>query len=270
MTTIPRLLPSTTSHKQEPLLPTLEIFAKLGWRDLDLNLGHLVDGGMPVEVVAQALASHQQRVRVVSGGWCDFFHEAPQVEETFASVDRQVRFARRLGASRIRLFYGRLPREAWSAGALDVIARNMSRLGSQYPDVLFFFENHGLGASSDPEICASILERVGLANVRMNFDPVNFEHAGFDSLEALRPLRPFVGHVHVKGTENGECCEFGVGDLDLTPLLRSLIAGGYDGSFTVEYEGRFDRTLRLYQSVQRADAALQSLLQRPPAGAPRS
>lgn len=270
MTRIPRILPSTTSHKHEPLLPTLEIFAKLGWHDLDLNLGPLIDGGMPVELIAQALASDQQRVWVVSGGWCDFFHQPPQIDETFQSVDRQVQFASRLGASRIRLFYGRRPREAWSAGALDVIGGNMARLGDLYPDVTFFFENHGLGASSDPEICRTILARANLPNVRMNFDPVNFEHAGFDSMEALRVLQPHIGHVHIKGTESGECCEFGVGDLDLTPVLRSLIAAGYEGSFTVEYEGRFDRTLRLYQSVQRAEAAMQSLLNQPTVGARRS
>jgi sugar phosphate isomerase/epimerase len=253
----PQLLPSTTSHKHEPLLPTLEVFARLGWHDLDLNLGHLVEGGLDVEIVAQALAAHGQRVWVVSGGWCDFFHGAPEIEETFRSVDRQVQYARRLGADRLRLFYGRLGRESWSPGAFDVITHNLLRLADHYLDITFLFENHGLGASSDPDVCRMILSRVNRPNIRMNFDPINFEHAGIRSMDALDLLRPVIAHVHLKGTEGGECCEFGVGDLDLKPLLRSLLTGGYGGSFTVEYEGRHDRTVRLYTSVQRAAAALE-------------
>jgi len=48
----------------------------------------------------------------------------------------------------------------------------------------------------------------------------------------------------------------GIGDVDLGPVVQSLIASGYTGRFTVEYEGRFDGTLRLYRSVKRARALL--------------
>ena len=43
----PRVLTSTTSHKAEPLLPTLEVFARLGLRDIDLNLHHILEFGTP-------------------------------------------------------------------------------------------------------------------------------------------------------------------------------------------------------------------------------
>jgi hypothetical protein len=72
-------------------------------------------------------------------------------------------------------------------------------------------------------------------------------------------LHPLVAHVHLKGYEQGGFCEFGVGDVDLTPVLRVLIAGGYRGGLTVEYEGPFDRTLRLYESVRRARLAIDEL-----------
>jgi sugar phosphate isomerase/epimerase len=249
---VPRILASTTSHKREPLLPTLEVFARLGLCDLDLNLGHLVEGDTPVDAVARALATNGQRVWMVSGGWCDFYHDGPQLEETLRSVDRQVGLARQLGVATLRLFYGRLPREDWGPAALDVIGRNLSRLSDCYGDMTFVFENHGHGAASQPEMCRAVLDRVDRLNVRMNFDPVNFEHAGVDSMDALAALGPLIGHVHLKGSEDGRCCEFGAGEVDLTPLIRSLVLGGYAGSFTVEYEGTFDRTVRLYRSVQEA------------------
>jgi sugar phosphate isomerase/epimerase len=93
----------------------------------------------------------------------------------------------------------------------------------------------------------------------MNLDPINFERAGVPSLAAVRVLAPYVGHVHLKGLDRGEFCEFGVGDVDLLPVLRVLRTHGFAGSFSVEYEGTFDKTLRLYESVKRARAVLQEL-----------
>ena len=262
--TPPRVLPSTTSHKHEPLVPTLEIFARLGMLDLDLNLNHLIERGVGVESVKAALDAGRQRAWMVSGGWCDFYHNAPQIEETFRSVDRQVAIAVELGVNRMRLFFGRLKREDCSAHALATVAGNIRRLADRYPEIQFVFENHD-GASSNPEICRQILEAVSRPNIRLNFDPINFEHAGVDSMDALRELLPLIGHVHLKGLDRGGFCEFGTGDVDLMPVLRSLLAGGYRGAFTVEYEGTFDRTLRLYQSTQRARAVLNDLWDAAPA-----
>ncbi|HXI31712.1 MAG TPA: hypothetical protein VNG89_24910, partial [Vicinamibacterales bacterium] len=89
----PRVLASTTSHKAEPLMPTLEIFGRLGLQDVDLNLHHLLELGEPVPEVAAAIAENNLRVRVISGGWCDFYHRAPKIEETFTSVAAQVAIA---------------------------------------------------------------------------------------------------------------------------------------------------------------------------------
>jgi sugar phosphate isomerase/epimerase len=256
--TAPRILPSTTSHKREPILPTLEVFSRLGMRDLDLNLGHLIEGGVPIETVIQGLAAGSHTVSIASGGWCDFYHRAPRIEDTFRSVDRQVHIVRRLGVGALRLFFGRLKRHDYSSESRDIICENLRRLSDRYPEIALLFENHD-GASLCPDTCREILELVDRPNVRMNFDPINFERAGVDSIDAWRVLQPLIGHVHLKGLDRGELCEFGVGDVDLTPVLRSLLTHGYTGSFTVEYEGAFDRTVRLYQSVRRAETVLKEL-----------
>jgi sugar phosphate isomerase/epimerase len=255
-----RVLPSTTSHKHEPLVPTLEVFARLGFFDLDLNLNHIIDGGLPSAAVRAALAANGQRVRIVSGGWCDFFDRTPAIEKTFASVARQVELAREFGVNRMRLFFGRLPADSYSPWAFDVIVANIRRLADTYPDMRFFFENHD-GASSRPEVCRAVLEGVARETVRLNFDPINFEHAGVNCAGALPLVAPLVAHVHLKGYADGRFCEFGEGTVDLVPVLRSLIAGGYRGAFTVEYEGIHDRTLRLYQGVRRAAETIASLVE---------
>lgn len=252
-----RVLASTTSHKREPLLATLEVFSRLGLRDLDLNLHHCIEGGLAASTVAASVHANDQRVRVVSGGWCDFFHRPPQVEDTFRSVQRQVDIARTFGAVMLRLFFGRLPRESFDRSAADVIVGNLQRLSDVHPDITLVFENHD-GASLVPEICCEVLERVARPNIRMNFDPINFARVGVDPETARAAVQPLISHVHLKGLDQGAYCAFGDGDIDLTPLLRRLLEDGYAGDFTVEYEGPFDGTLRLYESVGRAQTVIAS------------
>jgi sugar phosphate isomerase/epimerase len=250
-----RLLASTTSHKREPLVPVLEVFGRLGLTDIDLNLHHLIVAGVPVAAVADAVAANALSVWVLSGGWCDFYGTSPEIEETFTSVASQVDICRTLGVNVLRLFFGRLARRDFSPGARDTLVGNLSRLSDAHPGMLLVFENHD-GASLDPDVCADVLDRVGRPNIRMNFDPINFAKAGVNPRRALDIVRPFVAHAHLKGLSQGEYCEFGEGDVDLDPVLKSLLDGGYGGAFSVEYEGPFDGTLRLYRSLERARLSL--------------
>jgi sugar phosphate isomerase/epimerase len=250
-----QIVPSTTSHKREGLVATLRLFARLGFHDIDLNLNHIVEGGSDPAEVADALAANGQRVQIASGGWCDFFDEGPAARRTRESVERQVGLTRRFGADRLRLFFGRLPPEAYTARSADACARNIQPIARANSDLLLVLENHD-GASSRPHVCRSVLEAVDLPNVRLTFDPINFEHRGVRTGDALALLQGFVGHVHLKGYAAGEFCGFGEGEVDLIPALRTLIAGGYAGGFTVEYEGAGDRTLRLFDSVERARTAM--------------
>ena len=253
-----RVLPSTTSHKRESLPATLDVFARLGWRDLDLNLNHIVERGMDAADVRRTLHANGQRAIVVSGGWCDFFDDGVDAEKTFASVERQIDLTRHFGADRLRLFFGRLPTPDYSERAAAVCARNIRRVADRHPDVRLLLENHD-GASSRPEVCRAILEGVDRATVQLTFDPINFEHRGVRALDAAMALAPLVGHVHLKGYAAGAFCGFGEGDVDLTPTLGVLLECGYTGAFTVEYEGEGDRTVRLFESVVRAQGALASL-----------
>jgi sugar phosphate isomerase/epimerase len=251
-----KVLASTTSHKPEPLLPTLEVFGRLGLSDIDLNLYHLVEGGVPAAAVVKAAAAHGLRIWVASGGWCDFYHAAPEIEDTFRSVARQVTTLAELGLTQLRLFFGRLSFEDYSPAARDLAGDNLRRLSDRHPDVTFVIENHD-GASIHPEVCREILDYVDRPNIRMTFDPINFARAGVDPIGALEVVRPFVAHVHLKGLAAGDYCEFGEGDVNLEPVIRSLLADGYRGRFTVEYEGPSDGTVRLYRSVQRARALIE-------------
>jgi sugar phosphate isomerase/epimerase len=257
--TVFQILPSTTSHKHEALLPTLDVFARLGWRDLDLNLNHIIERGVDPDDVRRTLDCNGQRTPIVSGGWCDFFHDGAAADETARSVDRQIALTRRFGADRLRLFFGRLPVADYTEAAGAICARNLQRVADRHPDVVLIVENHD-GVSSRPDVCRRLITAVDRANVRLTFDPINFEHRGVRSLDAATIVAPLVAHVHLKGYADGEFCGFGEGDVDLMPALRTIVSAGYTGAFTVEYEGRGDRTIRLYESVARAHTALAAMV----------
>jgi sugar phosphate isomerase/epimerase len=255
----PRVLASTTSHKREPLLATLAVLAKLGMTDLDLNLHPFIEGDLTAAAAAEGLAAHGHRVWAASGGWCDFFQGPPDIEKTFESVARQMAALERIGTSQLRLFFGRRTFFDYTRVAHEIACRNLARLSKAYPGTMFVFENHD-GASLHPEVCAEILDHVGRPNIRMMFDPINFAKAHVEPMRALEVLAPFVAHVHLKGLKDGQFCEFGSGQVDLTPVVRSLVEGGYPGSFSVEYEGPDDPTVRLFQSFTRAKALLNRLM----------
>ena len=70
---IPFVFASTTSHKAEAILPTLEVFARLDLRDVDLNLHHIIECGARPEAIKSTAVEQDIRIHVVSGGW----HELP-------------------------------------------------------------------------------------------------------------------------------------------------------------------------------------------------
>ena len=254
--TTPRVFPSTTSHKAERLAPSLEVFARLGFTDIDLNLNHIIDGHASAADALAAIHDNGQRVRIVSGGWCDFFDEGRAALDTRRSVEQQVDLVHTFGAPALRLFFGRLPISACSPSAIDVCARNIRHVAACHPDILFAFENHD-GASASPAVCRTIIEAADTPNARLVFDPINFVHRGETALEALATLLPHIAHVHLKGYARGSFCGFDEGEVDLLPVIRLLCAERYAGAFTVEYEGAGDRTVRLFTSVRRAQAALE-------------
>ena len=168
---------------------------------------------------------------MVSGGWCDFFHGRPRSDETDrSSSGRSTSPATRCGVAPV---LRPVDVRRYSAAQRETVVPNLRRLSDRHPDVLFVFENHD-GASLQPEVCAEILERVDRPNIRMNFDPINFERAGVNCRTALETVHAYVGHVHLKGLDRGEFCEFGTGDVDLLPIIDALQSYGYRGGFTVE------------------------------------
>ncbi len=242
-----RILISSNAYKSEPLDLTLKLFGRISFNEIDLHLGQIYFNNISVKDAKKHLENNEIKVLMLSGGWCDFFTNSLYIEDTFRSIEKQVLISRELECRKIRIYFGRLPLEYYSKELLNRITKNLSKLSDLYQDISFFFENHD-GASLDPDKCREILENVNRTNIRMLFDPANFEKAGVNAEHAYKILYPYISHVHLKGLTGGNYCEFGDGDISFNGIIKDLVQNGYKGNFSLEYEGVNDRTVRLLKS----------------------
>jgi hypothetical protein len=131
-------------------------------------------------------------------------------------------------------------------------------------------ENHG-GASSTPDVLASIIDKVGRTRLGMLLDLGNFEpisevstarilgHDADDSsleteqvYERIAKIAPFASLVHAKAYDPRTD---GTPLLDLDRALTIVADAGYTGDVSIEWEGLqgdpWDRTLETMAAVRR-------------------
>ena len=249
------ILVSTVSYKNEPLEMVLYLFKSIGFRNIELHLNPLYHDILNPLQAKKLFEKFRIKPYVFSGGWCDFFSFKPDINKTFNSVKKQVAIAKELRCNVIRLFFGRLSLFDYNQSHLNSIVNNLLCLSDRYKEITFVFENHD-GASLNPKVCQEILQTVNKRNIQMNFDPINFERSGVSSKEALTILIPYIKHVHLKGLNGNELCEYGEGDVDLDSVINVLLDSNYNGYFTLEYEGRKNPTIRLMKSYEKLNRML--------------
>ena len=231
-----RLCFSTTSHKHENNEDVFKLFNNNGLRFIEYNLTPIMDGNIKAELVQKLLIKYNLIVKVVGGGWCDFFYSGQKIEETFNSIKNQINIAEILDCKSIRLFFGRKKYSAIDQKELDNVVKNVKYIAKKYPGIDFYFENHD-GASLVPKFCLDVMKEINRPNVKLNFDPINFEKAGIDSDMAYDLLKNYISHVHLKGLLSGAYCSYGYGDVTLDYIITDLIDSNYNNIFTIEYEG---------------------------------
>ncbi|MDD2710762.1 MAG: sugar phosphate isomerase/epimerase [Verrucomicrobiae bacterium] len=113
---------------------------------------------------------------------------------------------------------------------------------AQKPGLMVIVENHG-GLMAKAAACRRLMETVGMPNVRLNYDPANFEYYGEDPVEALDEIKPFIGFIHCKNVryEIGKprYCRIAEGVIDYSRIFKALPMGD---AFPVclEYEDSAD------------------------------
>ena len=82
---------------------------------------------------------------------------------------------------------------------------------------------------------------MGSDGLAVNYDPANLVMKGFDHIEGVRVLAPWIAHTHAKdgirhADGRGEEVPLGEGKVDFPRYLAALREVGFDGYLTIERE----------------------------------
>jgi len=167
----------------------------------------------------------------LSGGWVDF------LEQDLLLLRGQVKLASRLRCPRIRLFTNNIHNDiSVTLEGLSTIIKNIKYVSYLYPSVALMFENHG-GYTSTVNATYNLMHGIGRENVFTVYDPANYVKSG-DTLLSPLPIIPYISHIHVKDIDvHGNFCPVGEGVIPWIDLIKTFQGLGYQGFYSVEYEG---------------------------------
>lgn len=156
--------------------------------------------------------------------------------EHFEKFKRVVKTAKMLDCKYIRMF-SFFKDGDWTE---EKIAEVMDRLSKfiQYAkeqDVVLLHENEGdiYGEGIDANL--NIMQNFYSDNFKMVFDPANFAQKGFDTIDAIEKLMPYVAYMHVKDHKaNVGIVPAGMGDGNVQFIINKLFKKGFDGFISLE------------------------------------
>ncbi|AUG80405.1 hypothetical protein CFP65_5711 [Kitasatospora sp. MMS16-BH015] len=226
------------------LAQQLAIHAELGLGAIELRT---VDGlGLhqlsPAALAAAAAQVADSGLAVAAvdtpiGSWSTTV--ATDLGQELAILADSARAAHALGTSWLRVMSypndGR-PEPEWAAESL----RRMARLAAEAErlGVLLLHENCHGWAGQGPEQTLRLLDHVSSPALRLVFDLGNGLAYGYEAVEYLAKVLPWVSHVHVKdGHRTAEGAVFtvpGQGQADVAGCVRLLESSGYRGRYSLE------------------------------------
>lgn len=216
----------------------------LGWDRIELRaIGGValaaLDGGAFAAVARRLEAEGLQVVCVDSGigGWARPI--SGPLERDLAELAALAPRLAALGTSYLRIMS--YPNAGWPLAAWrrEVIARVAALAERAERDgIVLLHENCAGWAGQRPEHTIELLEAVASPALRLLFDTGNGLAYGYDAVDFLVEVLPWVEHVQVKdGTVSGGQARFGwpgEGSVRLAECLRLLEAHGYAGTLSIE------------------------------------
>ena len=226
---------NTGSFRNINIFDALHIIHDYGITDLEFNLRPIIENGISVDSIKRFLSGYNFNVRVAAGGWCDFFTTGEFQVNNLNSIKKQVELCKIFGTSYLRLFFGLLPQKYTNNLHYNAVVENVVKIAEENPGITFLFENHDHNSLSI-SFLKEFFSAVKLPNIRLNFDAVNFERGGTDSLEAFHTLKSYIGHLHIKGLNGKSISAYRKSEFNFLEIFDGLIKMNYDGWLSLEYE----------------------------------
>lgn len=236
----------------------IDVLAAQGYQAIDISL----EKGRPILPVPQAhmspnadantrrqLRKHAEQAGVTIlalNATTNLIYNVPETRQAnLKFVMGALELASDLGAKYVvtgggsKKFYGRESQYwEWLLAALRALLSRANQLG-----VTLAFEAAGPYGRFVHNLnrVKHLLSCEGLEALRVVFDPSHYHLRGDSVVKAYEALSRHVVHVHTKDAkgdpEDFEFPPLGEGEVDFDGLLGAIVADGYDGYISVEYEG---------------------------------
>lgn len=223
------------AYRERPIAEIVPHLAAAGYDGIELWGGHLdpLDDAGIGALRAQADACGIALPVIAPYFWLT--RDLPELlARSFATAERSVALARRLGATRIRTFVDAGPDGIGSAAAEPQHWRRavdgLRRIAALAPDLLFVIETHANTLADTPASALRLLDLAGAANLALNY-----QTGHGDPLPGYRTLRHRIRHLHLHNRASPDGGYLEDGTSDLPGLLAALASDGYAGTLSVEY-----------------------------------
>ena len=158
-------------------------------------------------------------------------------EKHFEDFKQAVEIAHKMDARNIRMFSFYIPKGEGSVYKEQVF----DRLGqfadyAKANDVVLLHENEKDIYGEKAKECKEIMDAFRGDHFKAIFDFANFVQANQDTLEAYELLKDDIAYIHVKDAVwgSGKVVPAGMGDGNVSAILKDLYANGYKGFLSIE------------------------------------
>jgi len=201
--------------------------------------------------VAEEVRRRGLQVSALAAGNDFVLLDGEKIHRQVERMRRVCQLARRLGTQILRTEGGSPKDEVPETRWVEAMATCLKQCipFAEEMDVYLAVDNHGL-VTNDGDRELLLFKEVDSNRVGANLDTMNYRWFGHDVDTVhrfIKEVAPYAFHIHMKDGI-GSRSEYigavlGEGELDIPRALKDIRDAGYDGTFTVEYEGREPSTV---------------------------
>ena len=233
---------------------TMEEAQKMGYSGLEIRG---MEGKMLAEEIVQFLPENKEatlaalkahKLEMVGFGSSVSFHQADKFDAMIAEGKRAIDVCQFMGIPAIRVFGNEIPPGEPEAEVIARVARGAGLL-AEYGEargVRALLETHG--DFNTLERIKGVFDLVKSKNLKLLWDVAHTDKIyGDNFLEFYKPVKDLVSHTHfkdhIRGTPGDEktykLCRLGEGQIPINAIVKQLLADGYSGYFSLEWEKKW-------------------------------
>ncbi len=184
-------------------------------------------------------------LKVIGFGTSVNFHDATAYENNIADGKLAIDMCKQQNIPFIRVFGDRIESPEEEQSVIDRIITGLKTLcdysSSISAEVSVLLETHG--DINTIERLSPIISALGSDRHFGIIWDIQHSHRayGVDFMPFYNLIKPYVHHMHIKDFvfETGKCVMMGHGDIPVRAIVRAILADGYNGYFSFEWEKKW-------------------------------